>query len=351
MRQLLIYCGIFFCIASIGDAQVVGGTAVFEFLTLPASPRLSGLGGHMPSVQDADQMLALSNPALLNPKAHQQIDLNHSFHLLDGQFGYAGYARHYEPWQTTFHAGVQYIDYGDFKLTNEIGTVDGEFNASEVALHLAGARQLYDKLSVGASVKLINSKFEGYGSFGAAVDLGAFYQDTTGRFGVGLVFKNLGYQFSPFDDGNREELPVDVQIGISQRLKHLPFRIGIVAHDLHRWNILYDDPNTPDNDILTDFNTNPEDSPVADFFDNFFRHLIFNGEFLFGERENFTIQFGYNHQRRKELTVSYATRSLAGFSFGLGIRIKRFRVGFGHQFYHLAGGSSHISITTDLKRW
>ncbi|NNE30490.1 MAG: penicillin-binding protein, partial [Saprospiraceae bacterium] len=94
MKQLLVASIFLVSMVSQLEAQVVGGTAVYEFLTLPASPRLSALGGSMPSVRDGDQMLSISNRALLNPLAHQQIDLNHSFHLLDGQFGYAGYARH-----------------------------------------------------------------------------------------------------------------------------------------------------------------------------------------------------------------------------------------------------------------
>lgn len=333
------------------SAQIIGGNNVFEFMNLPSSARLSGLGGSLLGVQDGDISLSLSNPASLNAENHQQINWSHSFHPAGGQHGYAGYARHYEPWNTSFQAGIQYMNYGEFLQTDDIGNIQGEFKAKEFAINLTGAKQVYEKLTAGASLKIISSQFEGYSSFGMAADLGLFYQDTSGRFGAGLVIRNAGIQLNPYVDGNVEDLPFDVQLGFNQTLKHLPFRIGLVIHDLHRWNILYDDPNTQDNDLLSDFNQTPTANPVGDFVDNFFRHMIFNGEFLFGKDENLTFQLAYNHQRRQELSVSYASRSLTGFSFGVGLKIKRFRIAFGHQFYHLAGGNNHLSMSTNLTRW
>lgn len=344
----LLLCGGF---TNAVSGQIIGGSHIFEFLSLPGSARISGLGGAIVAVQDDDLISGLHNPALFNERNHNSFALNHSFHLAGSQHGYAGYAYHHEPLATTFQAGIQYMNYGDFKSTDDIGNIDGEFSAKEFAINLSAARQIYDKLTAGASLKVITSQLEGYNSFGLAMDFGAHYRDTSGRFTAGLVFKNIGIQLNPFVDGNRENLAMDIQFGISQRLKHLPFRIGIVAHDLQRWNILYDDPNTVDNDILSDFNNSPEANPFGDFVDNFFRHMIFSGEFLFGKTENLTLQFAYNHQRRQELTVSYASRSLTGFSLGFGLKIKRFRINFGHQFYHLAGGNNHFSLSTKLGKW
>ena len=149
-------------------------------------------------------------------------------------------------------------------------------------------------------------------------------------------------------DGVKEHIPFEIQIGVSKRLKYLPLRLSVIMHNLQRWNILYDDPNTEEDtsifgDFVTGNNTNPE-------VDNFFRHFIFNLEFLLGKRETLRLRAGYNHLRKKELSVENF-RSLAGFSFGFGIRIKKFQIDYGHSVYHLAGGTNHFGISTNLNEF
>jgi len=43
--------------------------------------------------------------------------------------------------------------------------------------------------------------------------------------------------------------------------------------------------------------------------------------------------------------------SLAGFSFGAGFKIKQFRIDYGHQVYHIAGGVNHIGISTSFQEF
>ena len=92
----------------------------------------------------------------------------------------------------------------------------------------------------------------------------------------------------------------------------------------------------------------PKENKASAAIDNFFRHLVFNGEFLLGKNEGLRLRLGYNHLRKRELTVRNY-RSLAGFSGGVGVKIKRFRVDFGYASYHLAGGVVHLGIGTNLR--
>lgn len=331
-------------------AQVVGGTHIYEFLNLSNSARITSLGGTLTSVRDDDIALAYGNPALLNPLMHQQLTFNYNFHMAGISNGYAAYGHHVEPWKTTFHGGVQYINYGSFDATNVFGQINGTFNAAEYAVTLGAARQVYDKLAIGTNIKFISSQFEGYGSIGLAMDIGAYYQDTTGRFSAALVVKNIGRQLSTYQENNREDLPFEIQASISRRLKHLPFRFSITYNNLNRWNILYDDPNEEDNTTLLGDDTPQERSQFSINVDNFFRHLVFGGEFLFGARDNFRFRLGYSHFQRKELSVANF-RSLSGFSFGLGLKVSKFRIDYGRAFYHLAGGLNHITISTNFREF
>ena len=329
------------------NAQV-GGDNVYEFLNSPPSARIAGLAGNLITVKDSDVALAYQNPASLNAEMHLGLSFNYNFHLSGINEGFASFGYNLEKYKLNLHAGGKFINYGEFITTDEFGNTFNSFNVSENVFFVGASRQLYDKLSVGINIKAISSSLETYNSFGLAVDLAAMYQDTASNFTIAFVTKNFGSQLSTYQD-KEEFLPFEMQIGLSKRLKHLPFRWSIIYHNLNTWNILYDDPNRVESTLLIG-EVNTEDGPTKVFFNNLGRHLIVNGEFLFGKKEVFNIRFGYDHQLKKELSVENL-RSLAGFSFGFGMKIKMFRLDYGHTFFHLAGGTNHLSISTNLTRF
>lgn len=348
MNKLLLLFSISLVALSV-NAQPIGGQNIYEFLTFAPSARITALGGDLVSVADDDVTLAALNPGTLNKRMHHQLSFNHNSYVADISTGYAAYGFHAKNLETTFHAGLQYMNYGTFDSADEFGQINGTFKASEYAFSLGAARQLYEKLSIGANVKFITSQLAEFNSTGLVADLGAYYQDTSGLFSIGLVLKNMGSQFTTYND-EREPIPFDIQIGISKRLKHLPFRVSVTYHNLHQWNILYDDPNAEQSSIFFDEFQPQTENKFGTFVDNLFRHMIFSGEFLLGKKENLRLRFAYNHFQRQELSVENF-RSLSGFSLGLGIKVNRFRVEYGRAFNHLAGGMNHFSISTNLKEF
>lgn len=327
----------------------IGGENVFTFTTLPHTARVTALGSNAITIMDDDVALAYQNPAVLNSSMHNNLSFNHSFYLADINHGYFGYGHHIDKLNTTFHTGVQYVSYGDFQATDPTGTVSGTFSASEYAFTLGAGRQYNERLSFGVNAKMLSSQFESYNSLGIAADAGVFYNDTAKRVTATLLFRNIGTQLTTYQPDNFESLPFDMQIGISKRLKHLPLRFSVIIHNLHRWNIRYDDPNI-DEPVFV-FGEEPEEPEEKSYFvDNLARHFIFNGEFLLGKKQNFRMRVGYNHLRRGELTVPN-TISLAGFSFGLGLKVNRFRIDYGRGIYHLGGGANHVTISTNLSEF
>lgn len=326
-------------------AQVIGGNSVFDFVNLPSSARVTGAGGNLITVRDADVSLAYHNPALLNYKMHNRAVVGISPYIAGIKHGYMGYARHYDSIGTTFHGGLQFISYGNFLGRDETGTPIGDFTANEFGLTIGAARQ-WDKYSYGVNYKLIYSDLGSYTSVGNAFDFAAAYDDTAKRFTATLLLKNVGFQFNPYYAGGaREPLPLDLQIGFSKRLKYVPFRISLVMHNLTRWNILYDDPDLVTNNNSLFGDTVEDNKKAAQFFDNFARHLIIGGELYLGKA--MWINFAYNHQRRAELAPS-ARAGLAGFSFGLGINVKQFTFSLGRARYHAKQASTHISIGINI---
>jgi len=336
-----------FLLPQITQAQITGGHHVFQFLNLSSSARVTGLGGNLITVIDDDVTLAFANPALLNPSMSGQISFGNNFYLSDINHGYVSYGHYSEKWDLTWHGGLHYISYGDFKATDEIGNVTGKFNAGEYAFTVGAGKQLYERLSVGANLKFITSNFESYNSTGISTDIAAIFHDTARQFNITLVMKNIGTQLSTYTPGNHEPIPFEIQAGLSKRLRYLPFRFSIIYRYLDKWNILYDDPNSQE-DLF--FFGDGQASSKNDFVDNLARHLIFNGEFLFGRKDNFRVRVGYNHLTRKEMTVRNL-RSLAGFSFGVGMKINRFRIDFGRGITQLGAGQTHLSISTNFKEF
>lgn len=324
----------------------IGADAAFEFLTLANTARINALGGSLITVKDDDAGLAFQNPALLNPLMDKQISFNHSFYMANINHGYVGYAQHVKSINTTFHTGIQYADYGKFTTTDATGQAQGEFKAKDWSWTIGAGRMLSDKLSVGANLRMAGSRLESYNAFGMTVDLAAMYADTARRTNVTFVIRNAGFMLNNYDD-KREPMPMDIQFGISHKVKYLPIRLSIIAHQLQRLGIRYDNP--ADRFQTNIFGQQEEVGPGAfgRFTDNFFRHFIFNAELLLGKKETFRARIGYNHLRRGELSVK-GLRSIAGFSFGFGIRVAKIRFDYGWAGYHIAGGSHQLTLSTSL---
>ena len=82
------------------------------------------------------------------------------------------------------------------------------------------------------------------------------------------------------------------------------------------------------------------------FAKTFLRHIIISGELnLF--RENLFVRGGFNFQRRFNNTLdSYA--GLVGFSFGLGMKVSKFRINYSRSSYHLCGQINSYSINIGI---
>jgi len=163
------------------------------------------------------------------------------------------------------------------------------------------------------------------------------------------VANHIGTQLSSYA-GTREPMPTNVQLALSKRLKHMPFRFTVTAHHLNRWDLQYDNPFDDDGTFIigeTPASTESNRSTV----DNIFRHLIFSGEFLLGKAENLRLRLGYNHMIKQDLSVTTNSASFAGFFFGFGLKVSKFRFDYGRGVYHIAGGAHHITISTALSEF
>lgn len=320
----------------------IGGHSVYSLPALPSSARVTALGGSHISTMDKDITLAAENPALLNPEMDEQVAFSGSDYLGDSKFGQAAYARHFEG-TGTFMASMNFLQYGNFQRADRFGNQLGEFTAAEYNLKVAGSRKM-DKISMGWAVNFLYGHLEQYNSLGTYLDFGATYRDTASLTNLSLVVKNLGTQISSYTEGNREPLPLNVQLAFSKKFAHMPLRLTILGHHL---NIPDLTNPLPDDQVQTSLETGDPVNNEPSLGEKIFRHFIVSGELIFSE--NFHLRLGYNHQRRQTMTEEN-NKGFVGYSAGLGIQISKFRLSYGRGAYHVAESTNHITISTNLSK-
>ncbi len=325
-RKLLI---LFLLTANLPVFAQIGGESTFEFLNLTNSARMAALGGNQIALGDpSDLNTTYNNPALLTEEMTGSLLADYVKYMAGVNYGYAAYAFETEK-LGPISFGVHYINYGKFTKANAEGEKEGTFTAAEYALMASWAKQV-NQFKVGITVKPILSSLESYQSFGIAFDLGTAYTSDNELTTLGFVIRNIGTQITTYYEGaDHERLPLDIQLGIGQKLAHAPLRLLATMQHLQRWKLIADD----------------ETESNGGFGKDFMRHLVLGTELL--PSENFHIRAGYNFQRREELLYN-DKKSTVGFSWGFGFRIKRFRFDYGSARYHLASSSNHFSIAFKL---
>ncbi|MFN3403674.1 MAG: type IX secretion system protein PorQ [Cytophagaceae bacterium] len=331
---------LFFTSLSATYAQI-GGKHSFGFVDMPVNAKAGALGGVNVSVRDYDVNMFKQNPALINDSMQGQLSISYLPYFADinatslatgFRAGKAGF----------FTAGLQYFNYGTMTETDATGNVLGSFSAKDYAL-MIGKSHTVEHFTIGASLKFVNSRIGSYNASAFLMDIGGLFVHPEQDFTIGLAVKNLGVTLNRFSPDSKVNLPFNVQLGTSFKPEHLPVRLSITAHHLHQWDIVYNDPNKRGKMDL-DGNEIKEKTSTGDII---LRHFIIGGEFIL--TKNFNIRASYNFLRRKELKLEERSGG-AGISLGAMIRVKNFELAYTRAFYHVAGGSNHITVSTNLNR-
>ncbi|GAB2549149.1 type IX secretion system protein PorQ [Rufibacter soli] len=320
----------------------VGGRSAFRFLDVPTHARVAALGGVNISSGLEDVNAVTANPALLHGKTNHQLGLTYLNYLAGIRQNNLQYAFESPRWGRNA-VGIQYLDYGAFTQTDATGQEEGSFRVRDYGIAFSHAATI-ETFTLGATAKVAVSSIAGDQAVAALVDLGGIFKHPEQDFVVGLAIKNLGYMLNTFGNGEREDMPLDIQVGASYKPEHAPFRLSVTAHQLQRFDIVYLDPNKKG----TLNENNEEVKEKKTFGDKLARHFVVGGELLLSD--NFQLRGGYNHLRRKELVVENAG-GMAGFSFGASVKVHAFRFEYSYAKFHVAGAGHYLTLNTDLDRF
>ncbi len=313
-----------------------GGESIFGLLHLTQSAKIASLGGNQVGITGHDLAMLIHNPAMLDSSFSKQVSVSYVPYMAGINYGYGGIAMNFNQ-VGNFALAFQNIGYGDFIASDETGTINGSFSVGETVISLTYSRPLNKRYSAGLSIKPVFSRIENYNSWGLAFDAGLFYRHPDGLLSAGLVLRNFGSQISSYSDAPTESLPPDLQIGVSKKLAHAPFRFSLTFQDLLSGSLDY---TIPDNGSLR-----ITDNTGSSYGEKIMRHLVLGTEFL--PSKNFYLAVGYNARRRHELKIE-SKSSTVGFTWGFGLRLYKFHFSYGSGRYHLGGSSNHFSISTNL---
>lgn len=322
LRILLMFFGVL----TLGQ----DGTRVYEFVNITTSPRQAALGGNANSMWDADPNMSYWNPAMVSEKSHGQMALNYVNYLADVGFGTMSAVYQYDE-DEFFTIHGQYVDYGNFRGFDENDVYTGDFTAKDAAVALGYARNLSDFFTVGVSVKYINSNIESYTSHALAADFGVVFHDIDYQTNVSLAIRNVGFQLQTYA-GTKEKMPLQINLGLSHQLEHVPLELSINLHDLQKLDM---SKPTDENGAKTKFGR------------KFMDHVSIGGELFPGR--GFNLRMGYNFKRGSELKIA-DHRSFSGLTYGFGLRINAFRFDFAHATYYEGANSTHFGIIVNLDR-
>ncbi len=323
MLRLVLFVWLFFFSASL-FSQTLGGSSTYNFLRFPASPQGAALGGINLTNQSNDLSLAFQNPGQLDSLMHTQMVAN--FNSL-----YAGVknlhwmlAYRHPKLQTNFAAAILFVDYGTTQQTDATGNILGNYKPRDFVIQLSASREYLNRWKYGLSLKYIASNYGIYRSNAIAADVGVLYRDTSNLIQASVVAVNMGSQLKRYNPTEPEELPFDLQVGISKRLAKAPVQFSVTAHHLHRFNIFYNDTLfNIDNGI-----NNPNNKKFT--FDKLFQHFVFSTQILIGHRVEVTA--GYNILRGKELRISNSANGLTGFSLGAGVLLTKLQLRYARTY-------------------
>jgi hypothetical protein len=292
-----------------------GQNSTYDFLRVDMSARAGALGGSFVSNSD-DVDVIFYNPAGMMGLDDSPVSLSFVKHLMDINLFSLAYSTEFDN-IGRFGTSVKYINYGAFDAADEFGNRTGEFNAGELAFAVGYAGNFEDNFYYGANAKVIYSSIAEHSSSALAADIGILYSIPSEQINIAAAVLNLGSQLSSYID-TKEDLPLDVVVGVSKRLEYLPVRLSL---DFHR------------------LNENREE------FYQIFKGFTIGAEFYLSQVLNFRL--GYDNERRSELKVG-TTSGIAGFNAGLGVLISDYQFNYGYSSLGLVGALHRIGISTSF---
>ena len=307
-------------------AQIGGGQG-YQVLNLSTNARAAALGGTTISLADGDISQFFQNPATLDSVVAGNIFFNINPYFAETIVFTGAYSFDVKK-LGNISLGLHYLDFGMFERTDAAGNSIGEFDAQDYVFTIGKAHQL-GPITMGINAKLAHSSIDEFGSTAILGDIGGLFRINK-SWTMAMVFSNIGGRLTNYNDLNTTPVPLDVKLGTTFKPEYMPLRFTLTSANLAQENVV---------------KASSETGRSNEGIEKVLRRINVGAELLLSK--NLNLLFGYNHKKKQELKLDERTGG-AGFSYGIMLNIKRIQLRYSRATFHAAGGSSFISLQTNL---
>ncbi|MFH2069678.1 MAG: PorV/PorQ family protein [Elusimicrobiota bacterium] len=220
---LTVLTGGFFTPASAG-INSKAGTSGAAFLKIGVGARAVAMGESFVAVAD-DANALYWNPAGISTVVKKELSVMYNKWLIDTNYGFIGFVHPLE--NCSVGLSVLYLDYGKIDGWSDTNQPEPDFTANDIAVGISCGKKLNEKLSVGATLKSVQSKIEKESAQTITADAGILLSfaagDTAGEFKTGLSLQNIVGQLKFIDKAY--QLPANIKAGCAYSPVNKPMTI------------------------------------------------------------------------------------------------------------------------------
>ena len=267
--------------------------SLYPLHSIPITGRdlsFSGGGGAIKSEQTS------LNPSAIN-SSHK--DINIHTQLLPAGISLLSLNATYPKNNIIYFVSISNLNFGKLKD----GNTDKTFSASDLMINGGLKRNLYDKISVGASISYTLSLIANNVAQSVLFSTGFRTEISEDRIGFGLTLRNLGIQFDHYGD-TRESIPFQLQTSAFIRPQYLS---AVIFSDVVM------EQNIDDYIIISGIEFFPREGLMLRISDS----VLYNNRFKLNGLA-FGIQFNL-----KKWSINLASRNLVSAGFINGVTLSK----------------------------
>ncbi len=201
------------------------GKTIYNFLRVEQGARAVALGGAFTPIAD-DANAVFYNPAGLTQIASMGYAISYADWLVDSKF-YSGAFSYKSNWGTLAFSYVQFgIEEFEETLPLQPQGTGRMVSAGNLALGLAYAREITDKLSIGGHVRYVQETLDQDNRSTVAFDLATFYRTGFRGLTLGVALRNLGPDQAVSKATRSESFPMPIDFNVTIASEVLGSRKG-----------------------------------------------------------------------------------------------------------------------------
>ncbi len=190
------------------------GSSTAAFLKVGVGARAVGMGEAQAALAEGPEALYW-NPAGLTAFDRRAVSFTHNEWLDDVRYEYIGVSYPFLNWGS-FGFAAGRVSMGDLVGRDEQGNYTGDFGASDMALSLGYARELWPFLAVGGAAEYVSSKIENEAAATFAGSFGLTATTPLPGLSAGLAVANVGGKMTFIEQG--DPLPLGGRAGLAYLL-------------------------------------------------------------------------------------------------------------------------------------